>query len=251
MPCRITARQEITARIVLESILHDKAVFVTLTYSPENLPEAKKYPGGNLEKTDLQKFFKRLRFNCSRNHPAQPRIRYYGVGEYGDKSQRAHYHAIIYGIDRTDARYIADSWTLGLVHIGDLSPDSAQYCARYTTKKITGEPAGDHYGGRNPEFHISSRKPALGDGAAYLIAETLSAPDSRNFIIDGVIRIRGRKLPLDAFMRKRISQYMVELGTDPLITCKAERLSFEDMVEARDKSHKLASRYAKKTRGKI
>ena len=83
--CRITKRQSWTLRILLEMRKHEFNYFLTLTYSNDYIPE-----GGNLEKADLQKFWKRLRKRFGH------KIRFFAVGEYGDQTLRPHYHAVIF-----------------------------------------------------------------------------------------------------------------------------------------------------------
>lgn len=85
----------------------------------------------SLNKSDLQKFFKRLR-KLSTN-----RIRYYAVGEYGGKSWRPHYHIILFNSNPYD---VASAWSLanqslGDVHYGSVSEASVGYTLKYITKK--------------------------------------------------------------------------------------------------------------------
>ena len=76
-------------RLVKQGEQACSALFVTLTYDDEKVP---KTASGlmTLQKSDLQKFFKRLR---KKTHE---KISYYAVGEYGDKTQRPHYHIILF-----------------------------------------------------------------------------------------------------------------------------------------------------------
>ena len=82
------------------------------------------------------------------------KIRYYHCGEYGDQSNRPHYHAILHGINFSDWYYLFDSpsgepiytsptlekiWSKGFVTIGEVTFESAAYVARYVLKKITGK----------------------------------------------------------------------------------------------------------------
>lgn len=180
LACLINKRRQWTLRILLESFLHDKACFVTLTYSPEHLPvshQSLKDGRGVLEKSDLQKFLKRLRIH----HNFKDReIRYYACGEYGPTgTHRPHYHLIIFGVDAEELDpdwfvnlgrsgpirkgFCRDSllyqlWQRkGTVHVGDASSSSIAYCAGYVTSKITKKDDG-----YTPEFHTMSRRPGLG-----------------------------------------------------------------------------------------
>ena len=120
--CSINKRRKWTIRILAEQGMHKKSSFVTLTYDEENLPDRDKYKGGNLCKEDYQKFLKSLR---KRLPPKS--LRYFLVGEYGDKSGRAHYHICLFGLDKSDSKLIKECWNKGFVYIGTLTKDSAQY----------------------------------------------------------------------------------------------------------------------------
>lgn len=147
--------------------MHDQNCFLTLTYSPENLPE-----GGTLVPSHFQKFLKRLRKSI---YPR--RISYFHCGEYGDDLGRPHYHALIFGYDFPDKKFHKKSksghstfsseildrlWGLGHCNIGDLNFETAAYTARYCVKKITGDAAEAHYQGKHPEYATMSTKPAIG-----------------------------------------------------------------------------------------
>lgn len=151
-----------------EAELHEANQFVTLTYSPKNLPD-----DGSLQLRDFQLFCKRLR------KEAEPkRLRFFSCGEYGEKLRRPHYHSCIFGLDLSDRVYFSgegenrlytsaflDSvWGLGFVSVGDVTFNSAAYVARYVTKKITGEKAAEHYQGKTPEFVTMSRGEGIGKG---------------------------------------------------------------------------------------
>lgn len=119
--------------------MHKENCFITLTYNDEKLPEY-----GGLRKDDLQRFFKRLRHHVGT-------FRYYACGEYGDNTQRAHYHACVFGVDfqdKTPFRKIGDHtlytsktldeiWGNGNTSIGNLTFETAAYTARYVTKKLS------------------------------------------------------------------------------------------------------------------
>lgn len=167
--CRLERSRQWAIRCVHEAYGHENNAFITLTYSPENLP-----PGGSLPEYiggDFQKFMKRLRKAVS-----PVKIRFFSCGEYGEKNMRPHYHACIFGYDfpdkilytvRDDCRLyrslmLEKIWGLGFATVGDVTFESAAYVARYITKKITGGLAADHYKGKNPEYTTMSRCPGIG-----------------------------------------------------------------------------------------
>lgn len=161
--CRLERSRQWAIRCTHEAQLHEQKFFGTFTFSDENVCES-------LEKSDFQKFMKRLRKEFPKNN-----IRYFHCGEYGEKLGRPHHHAIIYGVDFEDkeelyekrgnqiytSKKLEDIWQLGLVSIGDVTWESASYVARYCTKKITGDKAAEHYGDRIPEYVTMSLKPAI------------------------------------------------------------------------------------------
>jgi len=76
---------------------------ITLTYNKEHLP-----PDGALRHSDFQRFMKRLRNYRKRHTHYTDSVRYFMCGEYGGKSGRPHFHAIIFGHDFVDG-YIEQS----------------------------------------------------------------------------------------------------------------------------------------------
>lgn len=160
--CRIKRTQEWTLRMLHELEDYDHASFVTLTYNDEFLPFGND-SFGSLCKKDLQKYFKRLRKSlCER------KIRYYACGEYGELSQRPHYHFIVFGLHPLqDADLIKDAWRFGYVSIGNVSADSIKYVAKYCQKQYSGEMAVEEYVNkeREPVFKLSS----LGIGRSYIV----------------------------------------------------------------------------------
>lgn len=167
MGCRLDRSLEWATRISHESSLHSKSSFLTLTYAPSKIP-----PHASLRKKDIQDFMKRLRFF------SEVPLRYYLCGEYGTESLRPHYHICLFGEDFSSDRIpfkpsssghmlftsqsLTDRWGFGHCVIGDLTFETAAYTARYVTKKITGASAPSHYGLREPEFSLMSRRPGIG-----------------------------------------------------------------------------------------
>lgn len=119
-------------RLMEEEKVSSSAHFITLTYATANLP----FSGNGkptLQKSDLQKFFKRLRkaHGVSRIQRNNKPIKYYAVGEYGSGGKRPHYHIILFNADIT---LINDSWNLGHVHYGTVSGASIGYTLKYLSK---------------------------------------------------------------------------------------------------------------------
>lgn len=148
--CRLRRIQSWVFRLRQEEKIHETALFVTLTYSPENVPlTSNRFM--DLRPNDLTLFWKRLR-----RYTGCKTIKYYAVGEYGGKTRRPHYHAIIYDVDYND---IVKAWTLGHIHVGTVTDDSIAYTAKYMYKpKTVPAHANDD---RTPEFSRMSKNMGL------------------------------------------------------------------------------------------
>lgn len=162
-PCLINRQRIWAKRIELECTQHEHNTFLTLTYSDEMLPK-----NGSLEPFHLRDFFKRLRH--------EGKFRYFAVGEYGDRSERPHYHAAMFGFEGCERKQtrlrkdkeccprcsaVKEIWGFGNVYLGQMTPQSASYVCGYVVKKMTrlDDP---RLCGRFPEFARMSLKPGIG-----------------------------------------------------------------------------------------
>ncbi len=141
--CRINKSKEWAVRCLAEfqALSYEeqqKCWFITLTYDDIYNPFV-------LCPDHMTLFWKRLRKNFK-----GCKIKYFYCGEYGTRTYRPHYHAIVYGLPLTDLKLIkynsfGDSifnseilskiWGKGMIAIGSLSLKSCSYVARYTLKK--------------------------------------------------------------------------------------------------------------------
>lgn len=214
LPCRVNKRRLWTHRMMLESMLHGDSAFVTLTYSPDDLPK-----GGTLVLKDLQLWLKRLR-----RAVAPRKLRFFAVGEYGDTSFRPHYHAAIFGLNREEDQVVSSTWGKGSVFLGDLTSDSAAYICGYVTKKMTSK-EDKRLCGKLPEFARMSLRPGIGADAMAVVAKSLmslSHPCSvMNTNLNGdvptVLSHGKSKYSLGRYLRRRLR---LELGYGALDTPK-------------------------------
>lgn len=201
LPCRVNRRRMWTCRIVLESNGHEHNSFLTLTYA--DIPRGGYGPPApyviSLNAQHLSLFWKRLR-------AAVPvRLRYFAVGEYGDQSGRAHFHAAVFGLPSTAGQIVQRCWDFGSVHLGTLTVESAQYVAGYVCKKMITQK--DLHGcGRTPEFARMSQ--GIGRGAIGAIAASWSASSALDTEGDvpAAVRINGSILPLGQYVRRKMRE---------------------------------------------
>jgi hypothetical protein len=151
---------------------------------------------------------------------ASSQVRFFMCGEYGENLGRPHFHACLFGFDFIDKYFhkhtpagerlyrsptLERLWPFGHSSLGEVTFESAAYVARYVTKKITGDPAKEHYRytdpdtgeifDREPEFCQPSLKPGI--GANWL---KLYWPE----IVNGQVWING----VEATIRRYYAKYI-------------------------------------------
>jgi len=203
-----------------EKISH-AAFFVTLTYNTDHVPITK---NGfmSLEKTDLQKYFKRLR----KLHPkGSIPLKYYACGEYGSKRFRPHYHFIIFNADRD---LIERAWRapkdMGDIFIGDVSEASVGYVLKYMCKpKLIPMHKNDD---RQKEWSLMSK----GLGANYLSDKIIKfhASDLENRMYCPLPD--GKKIALPRYYAQKIyndSQREIQMLLAENASIQSDRDSYE------------------------
>lgn len=210
LPCKINASRVWKHRILLENLIHDESTFITLTYSDEFLST---FDGdkNSVHKRHVQLFMKRLRRILDGKE-----IRFFAVGEYGDKTWRPHYHIIIFGIGPQYIKTVERAWSnnnkvpIGFVSAGDVNNNSAAYIAQYTIKKLTNgnDPrVKEQLKGKNPEFMLSSRKNGgIGIGAIRKIGKELK---ENKYVPKKVIRnikFGGQSVPLGRYLTRKLAE---------------------------------------------
>lgn len=195
--CKTLKAREWSFRCMKEASKYENNIMLTLTYDDDHLPLSN-IPDvetgelhSTLRKDDPVKFMKRLRKKFGEG------IRFMDCGEYGSDdeyvtwkgekkvgTERPHYHVIIFNFSPTDLRFHKWSycswsknmyplfkseqmnklWPYGWVDCNEVTKETCDYVARYTTKKLYGEIGDDEYErkGRVPPFLNMSRNPGIG-----------------------------------------------------------------------------------------
>lgn len=198
-----------------------EASFITLTYTDEEIARiVREHNCDTLVLRDLQLFMKRLRKQTGAG------VRFYGVGEYGSRTNRPHYHVLLFNRGFADKKFYKNSdsgeplyhslsldslWGHGRTVVGGVSFASCSYVARYIVDKMTGDMADDWYMGRKPEFSVKSNRPGIGKAFLDRFGEQLYRDDCT--VVDG----REMSLP-----RYYDTKYF-ELDPDALERLKKER----------------------------
>jgi hypothetical protein len=226
-PCRAARSREWAGRIMLEAGCHTSNVFLTLTYNDDHLPA-----DGSLRPKDLQDWLKRARRALKHS-----RLRFFACGEYGSKTGRAHYHAVLFNAPscirgRSDkfrrgaggtvccpvCALYQKTWSLdgeeiGSVDVGMVEPRTASYIGGYIVKGKTHRL--DHrLGGKEPEFSTKSLRPGLGAFAVDALA--VAFLDAKRTVLDipTYVEFGGAKYPLGRYLTKRFRK---KVGIDDAV----------------------------------
>lgn len=149
--CKLDRSRAWSIRIMHEAQLHDEKYFVTLDYDPAK-PDSPECSGNwSLQYAHFQQFMRRLR-KVSRNRSGSV-LRFFVSGEYGRLRGRPHWHCILFGLRLEDRERMANGkyfsgslesvWSHGRCDIGEVTPNSAAYCAGYTLNKAYGRDSYD------------------------------------------------------------------------------------------------------------
>lgn len=164
--CRTNYAQSWALRCQLEYHEHQAAVFTTLTFDEEHKPLT-------LSKRHVSDYIRRVRKQFDN------KLRFFATGEYGEQTQRPHYHAIIYGVkaEPDPTRFgkfrsprLEEAWPQGHVNVDQATPANIAYTAGYCSKKIgyrrhgheRVDPATGYKYQWQPPFILMSRNPGIG-----------------------------------------------------------------------------------------
>lgn len=241
--CRLDKAKTWAIRCYHEGRMHADSLMLTLTYDQQSVPQ-----DHSLKLRDWQLFMKRLR-----QRTGTP-IRFYACGEYGPKTFRPHYHALIFGWWPRDARYVRKNehgdrmftsellravWPLGDHEFTQLTYKSANYVTRYVVQKMRGDKADDHYTRVSPidgntyrvatEFSVMSRRPGI--GTAWFEKFKTDAFPSDFLIVD------GKRVKPPAFYLKKLEEAEQEI-----IKRERKRYAVQPRQKANNTKERLAVR---------
>jgi hypothetical protein len=186
--CLLSKSAEWTVRLYHEEKSSKNSYFLTLTYAPEFYP-------GYLRKDHLQKLFKRYRIAAFRKYGysgslSPSEFKYYAIGEYGERTNRAHYHAILFNVDIV---LLCKKWEYGYKYVGRAQKESINYCTSYVIAK-------KRFGGHKfaPPFSIMSK----GLGLSYINNQIIQFHNERKETI--ITLPSGEKYNMPQYLREKI-----------------------------------------------
>lgn len=255
--CKMDYAKQWANRMVLEAQESPRNLFFTATYNNANLPFNGSSGLPTLDKRDVQLFMKRLRKFF------KPRkIRFYFAGEYGTRTHRPHYHAILFNLglddfpDRVVHSYnelkqplyysptLEKIWGHGFILMSDVTWKTCNYVARYVDKKAVHEdvPMTNGEYDWEPEFSLTSRRPGIGMRKAeeLLSSGCYSFPvsdgtESFEFTLPGSILKRFREIGIDKSLE--MSYNKAKVSRAKLISeLDSTGLQYNELLERREKT---------------
>lgn len=159
--CRERAINDWVGRNIAESKTAIACHAVTLTYGRNGANDVDHERATLLTYSDIQKYLKLLRRH---GYP----VRYHVTGEYGSKKGRAHWHIMLYWLDKVpphelDKNFMEDHWPHGWSYWTEPSFHAIRYNCKYIMKGMGEEERQGHM--------AMSKKPPLGTAYFRELAE--------------------------------------------------------------------------------
>lgn len=236
--------------------MHQDNDFLTLTYDDAHVPS-----DGSLHHGHFQRFMKRFRKSI-----APKRIKFFMCGEYGDELSRPHYHALVFGYEfggrslwKRNAQgdpiwssaELTSLWPYGMSTAQAVNFQTAAYCARYVTKKITGKPSETHYAHHDPETgQVTQKQPEYATQSNGLGKQWANTYDTDLYPSDFIV-IQGRRCPIPSYydrLKDKVSPEALERVKRARIRRAARHVSNNTPERLRVRETVLRSKLTKLSR---
>lgn len=151
MACRVNKKTFWTNRIAYDVMYYNRlgfgSTFAGLSIDDNHLNSCR-----SVVKEDLQKVIKRLRFH------SPIKFKHFSIGEYGDDSQRPHYHSILIGLPTEISKEVLrKSWDYGFTTAEPVTSGRIRYVVDYLD--CTSKESKDTFErlGVTPPFNLHSK----------------------------------------------------------------------------------------------
>lgn len=180
--CRINTTSQWKLRLLYELEDWPFATFLTLNYSNEYfdwlIDKGRFDEVNNLSPKEVTAYWKRVRRSLDYWFDDPRPMKHYTCGEYGERRGRAHYHAIVFGLDHLsddDMDILKFAWNEKRKPVPrnedfqwlrsrgkkcayqPVTPDDIAYVTGYVQKKLTGQRGREYYHGRTLPFAQMSK----------------------------------------------------------------------------------------------
>lgn len=212
--CKIDRQNYWEDRLEYEHIQKVSSAFVTFTYDAYRCPIGKT---GNLtlEREEIKQFIDRLqaqtRYHGVPSNLCKKDWTYYGVGEYGGKFGRPHYHILFFGLDFWDSKKLFEScWQKGIIDSLPILGGGIRYVLKYIDKQLWGDLAQKTYGDNYIQEPYWSASKGIGSGLFYSQYE-------RIVMTGNYINIAGKERPAPQYYKTLFGYTDVQTRIDEKI----------------------------------
>lgn len=229
--CLMDRARDFGIRAAHEAQMHKWSCFVTLTYSPEHLPFR-----GMLKPKDYFEFRQKMK-----NHRRDYKLRFLGVGEYGSKTWRPHFHVCVFGhwffdavragmsssgFQNYESKTLTEMWGKGRAVINVMGSKIAAYAARYSLKKVG---ASDGYVRTDPRTGVEYKLPPEFMSASKQLGKAwLEKYYSDVWPHDFIVMADGAKAPVPRYYERVLREWSED---DYQALCERKRKRGEDNFE--------------------
>ena len=246
MACRIRQKNLMSHRVTWEFKHGYNGKFLTLTYSPENLPHVEIIDESTgevishetLVKKHLKSYMHRIhkldRLARQKNPiPGLGKMLYYATGENGEENQRPHYHAIILNIHPDVVPKLETTWAKGIAQVDNIKNGGIDYIISDQIKQ---------YGLKFPEpVQSSFRLISKGLGQSYVDKLGQYHKDHN---MNYIPLPKCKKMPLPKYYEKKIfPEKTFNRSTYLLNKIKLQKLSDQSDIEIIRQGYKDAIHY--------
>lgn len=185
--CLSRKRSDWFIRLLSEYDHAESAVFFTLTYDDEKLPQ-----NYEVSYEDVWNFVRRVKKKV-------PKVRYFIVSEYGSKTSRPHYHGFFFNLPIDEQKqdnfqaYLHGLWDRGFVTVGTPSYRRFNYVVKYCLA------LSESFTSRAKPFLCCNRHPAIG---SCFMSDAMVRYIKENSLLS--INYHGFIRPLPKYYRDRI-----------------------------------------------
>lgn len=219
--CRLDDQYLMQQRLQAEYVCSGGCAFVTFTYDDDHLYFREGYSLPSLNRWHVHKYIDKIRHTLQRKHLHTSRssssFSYYLCGEYGDKFNRPHYHALFFNLDFWECmNFFKDSWKYGSVKVLPVKNGSIRYVTKYMSKNQTPSQVQKQYYdvGLLPPFSSWSR--GLGSCLFYAHKDEIARY--------GYMIIGSRHVPVPVYYRNKFLTYDSDT-LDWMLAIDRERVS--------------------------
>lgn len=236
--CRMQKRTAWVFRMVQELKINPNCAFVTFTYNDDNIKYLRKrfdrykfkkwykllgknFESATLDKQDSTDLIKACQHKIKQMFGKRALVRYYITGEYGDTTDRPHFHGVFWFPGKVDYdEFFKSVWQYGNIDIQEVTPANINYISKHQMKDCKGNLYQQKFA---PIFSTMTRYNG-GLGSSFLADENIynfySESRENKYVI-----LNNYKIPLPQFYRKKLYDKMTPQEWEKLLKTQTEKLS--------------------------